>query len=356
MLTVALMLIAGGTISAQSGQGYEEALACVLEQLPAEVYSTNEFIPTEEELASIEPLKETVHIRVGMPWILNDEEAPFYNAVELGFYAEEGLVVELVPGGPGRDHMQSLGAGAVDITVQAAGSSIPIARISPTPINTVAVGTLLKIGQYTYLTTNPDLLGRGLTPADLVGSTISTQQGGGVYTQILMDQLGLDFSSVTIEDTAGFGPDVLMTDPPQADFYTGWIANQPRALEAAGLPWNYIRYGEWGPNEYTDVIAVSDEMLGTEEGREIVRRFMRATYRGLQYLVDNPEESAEIASEYGVEAELTVEQALWRFNIQEEQNMITGTDGMPLMYMDPEVWNSYMAVLLQYEQIEMDCE
>jgi ABC-type nitrate/sulfonate/bicarbonate transport system substrate-binding protein len=147
-----------------------------------------------------------------------------------------------------------------------------------------------------------------------------------------------------------------MTDPPQADFYTGWIANQPRALEAAGLEWNGLRYNDWAVNEYTDVIAASDEMLETEEGREIVRRFMRATYRGLQFLIENPKESAEIAAEYGVEAELTAEQALWRFNIQEENNMIVGEDGEGLMYMDPDSWNNYVATLLQYGQVEMNCE
>ncbi len=350
-----------GVVSAQEdspAMTYDKALACVEAVLPAEMYSTNEYLPSAEDLADTTPFEgEVAHLSVGMPWILNDEEAAFYNAVELGFYAQEGLEVELVPGGPGINQLLILGGGATDIAVPAAGGDIPFAWASPTPLQSVAVGTINKLGQYAYLTTDPELIGKELTPQDLIGTTVYTQQGGALYTQILLDQYEIPRDSVTIIDTAGFSPDAIMTNPEgvRKVVYTAWLSNQPRALEAEGFEWNALRYGDWAHTEYTDVIAVLAETLETEEGRDLVQRFMRATYRGLDYLVENPEESADIAVEYAVDADLTVDQALWRFGIQEDQNLIVGNDDLGLMAMDPAVWNQTVATMLQYGQLELQC-
>src|SRR3989344_682701 len=106
-ILIVLLSILLGSFAVVAGQDggmtYEDALACVLGTLPAEIYSTNEFIPTVDELENIEPLDEVVHLKVGMPWVFNDEESAFYNAVALGFYEEEGLEIELLEGGPGLD-------------------------------------------------------------------------------------------------------------------------------------------------------------------------------------------------------------------------------------------------------------
>ena len=104
---------------------FERLLACVEENFPAESYFTNDLLPAAD--ATWEPMDCTSvdSIKVGMPWVLNDEEAPWYNAIELGFFADVCLEVELVAGGPGVDHLQTLAGGAVDIAVVAGGSRVP---------------------------------------------------------------------------------------------------------------------------------------------------------------------------------------------------------------------------------------
>ena len=83
---------------------FERLLACVEENFPAESYFTNDLLPAAD--ATWEPMDCTSvdSIKVGMPWVLNDEEAPWYNAIELGFFADVCLEIELVAGGPGVDH------------------------------------------------------------------------------------------------------------------------------------------------------------------------------------------------------------------------------------------------------------
>ena len=77
---------------------FQRILACVEENFPAESYFTNDLLPDPE--AAWEPMNcENVDkVKVGMSWILNDGGAPWYNAVELGFFSDVCLDVELVRG------------------------------------------------------------------------------------------------------------------------------------------------------------------------------------------------------------------------------------------------------------------
>ena len=76
-----------------------------------------------------------------------------------------------------------------------------------------------------------------------------------------------------------------------------------------------------------------------------------ATYQGILYLLEYPEESADIAVKYGVEAQVTREQALWRF--EQQRGLVLGRDALGLMRMDPAEWNKVVATLYQYGQIEI---
>ena len=93
---------------AESDAEFERLLACVEASFPAENYTTNELLPDLD--AAWEPMEcESMdQVKVGMSWILNDGGAPWYNAVELGFFNEVCLEAELVRGGSGIGHLQTL--------------------------------------------------------------------------------------------------------------------------------------------------------------------------------------------------------------------------------------------------------
>jgi ABC-type nitrate/sulfonate/bicarbonate transport system substrate-binding protein len=82
---------------------------------------------------------------------------------------------------------------------------------------------------------------------------------------------------------------------------------------------------------------------------------LAAETQGLLYLLENPEESADIAAEYAAEQEISVENALRRFELQEE--LVIGSDGLPLRHMSAEQWNEWIILLYQYNEIEIPaCE
>ncbi len=327
-------------------------LACVEENFPAESYITNEFLPDPNaEWVSMD-CDTTDKIKVLMPWVLNDEEAPWYNAVEKGYFADVCLDVELVPGGPGSQPIQLLAGGAVDIAVVAGASRIPASVASPTPADVVGVGTFLKHSPYIWMGLDADVAQdqpstKKLTPQDLVGKKIGVQPGDEYFAEFLIGKYGLPKDAFTLAE-AGFTPDPLLMGA--MDYFAAWIVNQPRLAESQGyMNWTAFRFSDWGWDGYSDVSTVRREMI--DQNPDLIRRYLAATNQGLKFLLENPEESAEIAVNYGTDAPVTKEEALRRFELQAD--LITGSDDSPLMEMSLERWNNDVATQIQFGQMEL---
>lgn len=331
---------------------FDEILQCVQENFLAETYVTNDYLPAAD--AAWEPMTcaSVDKVKVLMPWVLNDEEAPWYNAVEKGFFKDVCLDVELVPGGPGIEPIQLLAGGAVDIAVVAGASGIPSAVSSPTPADVVGVGTFLKHSPYIWMGLDKDIAQdqkseKKLTPQDLVGKKIGLQAGNDYFAQFLIAKYGLPEDAFELVE-AGFTPDPLLVGA--VDYYAAWIVNQPRLAEAQGfMNWTAFRFSEWGWDGYSDVSTVRRETL--DANPDLVKRYLAAVDQGMKFLLDNPEESADIAVKYGVDAQLTKEQALRRFELQKE--LIEGSDDLPIMHMSTDRWNSEVATMIQYGQLEL---
>ena len=342
--------------AAGSEAEFESILACVEENFPAESYFTNDLLPAAD--AAWEPMDcaSVDSIKVGMPWVLNDEEAPWYNAIELGFFADVCLEVELVAGGPGVDHLQTLAGGAVDIAVVAGGSRVPAIVSSLTPADVVAVGAFLKHSPYIWLGLDPDTpqdqrSDKVITPQDLIGKRIGLQSNDDYLFQFISNKHGIPADAVELMD-GGFTPDPVLMGA--MDYIGAWIVNQPRLLEEKGfMNWVAFRFSDWGWDGYGDVTVVRRETL--DENPDLVRRFLAAQTAGLNFLLENPDASADIAVKYGIDAQLTREQALRRFELQEA--LVIGSDDLPVSHMSADRWNTQVASMIQYEQLELEmCE
>lgn len=335
---------------------YSEAKACVKEKFPAERYSTNEYLPDPKNSLKKMKCKKVDRIKVGTPWVLDDGGAAWYNAIELGYYKDVCLDVKLVAGGPGVKHLQTLGAGAMDVAISAGGAGIPLAVASRTPIDVVAVATFLKGMPYAYITVLPELQEKKLTPLDLIGRRIATggEQGKQIYVKMMLDKYGIARDKVEAYKS-GHTPDDILVGAKQgkakADFKSVWIQAQPRQVEEKGFKWNALMYRDWVYDEYSSVITVRRKTLEAEKGRDLVRRFLAATYKGVEYLLENPDKTAEIAQKYATGVKLNKKQILSAFRLQEA--LVRGRDGLGLMHMSSDNWNEVVSNLAQYGLIEI---
>ncbi len=340
----------------ESDADFQRLLACVEESFPAENYITNELLPDLD--AAWEPMncESLDQVKVGMSWILNDGGAPWYNAVELGFFNDVCLEAELVRGGSGIGHLQTLIDGGVDFAASAGGSLIPGLLTGHDGADIVAVGALIKHSPYIWLGLDHDTprvqrSQKELTPQDFIGKTIGLHEGEGHFFELISAKHGISPDRVELVVT-GYSPEPVIEG--EMDYTGAWLINEPRLMEAQGyMNWVAFQFSEWGWDEYSEVLVVRRSTL--EENPDLVRRYLAAVVQGLKHVLENPERSAEIAVRYAVDVELTEEQALRRYQLQEA--LVVGADELPLGHMSAERWNRQVASLIQYDQMELPmCE
>ncbi len=348
-----------GAVSGNStdiGAEFKRLLACVEESFPAENYTTNELLPDLDSAWEPMNCESMDQVKVGMSWILNDGGAPWYNAVELGFFNDVCLEAELVRGGSGLGHLQTLMDGGVDFAVSAGGSLIPGLLTGHDGADIVAVGAMIKHSPYIWLGLDHDTpqdqrSEKKLTPQDFIGKRIGLHEGEGYFFDLISGRHGISPDQVELVVT-GYSPEPLIEG--EMDFTGAWLINEPRLLEAQGyMNWVAFQFSEWGWDDYSEVLVVRRSML--EENADLVRRYLAAVIQGLRHVIEDPEDSAEIAVRYAVDVELTTEQALRRYELQEA--LVAGADELPLGHMSAERWNRQVASLIQFGQMELPmCE
>ena len=335
---------------------FERILACVEENFPAESYFTNDLLPDVDAAWESMDCDSVDQVKVGMSWILNDGGAAWYNAVELGFFSDLCMEVELVRGKTGWGHLPTLVDGGVDFAVSAGGSILPVFVSSPERSDVVAVGSLIKHSPYIWLGLDHDTptdqrSTKKLTPQDFIGKTIGLHEGEGYFFDFISNRYGVSSDQVELVVT-GFTPDPVLAG--EMDYTGAWLINEPRLMEEQGyMNWVAFQFSEWGWDDYSEVMTVRRATL--EDNPDLVRRYLAAVIQGLRYVLDNPEASAEIAVRYAVDAQLTKEQALRRFQLQEA--LVIDADDLPIGHMSGERWNAQVASMIQYDQMELPmCE
>jgi NitT/TauT family transport system substrate-binding protein len=330
---------------------FEEASAKVRTSLPASRYFTNAYL--EKAQSGLPPAPaQPDKIKIGMPWILNDEGATWYIAIEKGFFKEFGIDAELVPGGPGKDSLALLVGGSIDIAIAPGGSAVPKLVASPTGSKVIAICTLLKDSPYGWITLDktipPDQKStRQLTPADVIGKTVGIQADGDPYAQFLLGSNKIPHDKIKLTQI-GFSTDPLVAGV--VDFCSVWIQNQPRFLEQQGHKnWTILLFKNFGWNEHNDVSVVTQSM--TEKNPGLVIRYIAAMIKATKFYLEHPEETAEITVRYGKDAALDKSIVMRRFEL--ERDLIVGHDGKPPLWMSEEVWNNSATLLTQYGVINL---
>jgi len=289
------------------------------------------------------PLKE---VRVALAWLRNGQYSALMAADAKGFFAEEGLKLSLVDGGPGKNSVPAVGAGQADFGVHG-GSQVFLARLAPQPVDIVAIGTLLQELPLSYITLanpgDPDP-----TPKDMEGKTVGIQADGEMFLKALADRNGVDMSKVKIETVLANAEPLLIG---KVDYFSGMLHNQTYQveIEAAkpdapanlrGKVWKAVRFQEYGVPSYGDVIFTTSETIKTNP--ELVKHFLRAVGKGLQFILANPEETVALVDAYPGQIE-RADKLAWRLRIQNPLAKSTETDKNGLMWMSEKVWDDSMA-------------
>ena len=81
-----------------------------------------------------------------------------------------------------------------------------------------------------------------------------------------------------------------------------------------------------------------------------LKRYVRALAKGMQYILDHPEETVQMVASFPDQVE-KADKLAWRWKIQNPLFTSEDTKKNGLLWMNPAVWEEMMAFYKEYEQI-----
>jgi len=274
-----------------------------------------------------------VHIRLPMGYIPNVQYAPFYVAVDKGYYQEAGIEIEFDYSFE-TDGVTLVGANNLQFAL-VSGEQVLLARAQELPVvyvlawwqdYPVAVAAKSTSG----IRTPADLAGKkiglpGLFGANYIGLRALLNAGGVAESDVVLDSIG--FNQV----------EALASDQEQA--VVVYANNEPLQLSAEGYDVNVIRVADY-------VRLASNGLITNEttiaEHPELVRAMVQATLRGIADTIANPAEAYKISTKF-VEGLAQADEALQKNVLA---TSISFWEAEQLGYADPEAWENMQKVLL----------
>lgn len=286
--------------------------------------------------ANSKPTKEAgalTHITLPMGYIPNIQFAPLYVAIEKGYFRDAGIEIEFDYKFE-TDGVALVGAGELPFAV-VSGEQVLLARAQGLPVMYVAAW----YQQYPVSVVAKSEAGV-LIPQDLKGHKIGLPGLFGasyIGLRALLNAGKLTEEDVML-DSIGFNQVELMAAGEQ-DVVVGYSANEPIQLKARGIAVTEVRVADYAQLAANGILA-SEKVIA--EDPELVRAFVGAFLKGLQYTIDHPDEAFTLSEAHipnFADLDADVQKQVLATSIEQWVAERLG-------YSDPQAWENMQDVLL----------
>ncbi len=273
-------------------------------------------------------------IRLPMGYIPNIQFAPFYVAVQKGYFRDAGIEINFDYKFE-TDAVSLVGANQVPFAV-VSGEQVLLARAQGLPVTYVAAW----YQQYPVSVVAKSDLGI-LIPQDLKGKKIGLPgKFGASYVGLLamLFKAKMSESDVSL-DSIGFNQVDLMAAGKQ-DITVVYTANEPIQLRAREIPITEMRVSDYVQLASNGILA-SEKVVS--ENPQLVRAFVGAFLKGLADTLKNPEEAFKLSETYipnFASLDAKVQRQILDTSIEEWKADRLG-------YSDPKAWENMQNVLLE---------
>lgn len=229
-----------------------------------------------------------------LDWVVYGRHAPYYVALDKGFYAARGLNIEIVRGYGSYDTIKRVGMGEAVFGFADMGALV-IARSEG--IKVKCVGMVYHKAPYALFS----LARTGIAePKDLEGHSIAATAGEAPRKMfpVFAELNGIDVNKITWLIVAPEAKTPMLLAG-KADVVAEYVLTRPVLSKLAteqGEEITEILMADYGLDIYSNGLIVSDDFA--RENPDVVRRFVEATFEGFTYTFAHPEEAVEILLKY----------------------------------------------------------
>ena len=239
-----------------------------------------------------------------LDWFVNPDHGPIIIAQEKGFFAEQNLEIEIIAPADPADPPKMVAAGKADLAVSyqpqlhlQIHEGLPLKRVGTlvaTPLNCLLV---IKDGPIK-------------SPADLKGKTVGFSVGGveEAVLETILKTHNLTMDDITLVNVNFAMSPSLMSK--QVDAVIGAFRNfELTQMKIEGVEGHCFFVEEEGLPSYDELIYVanSDTM-----DKEKIARFLAATEKATQFMVNHPTESWKIFSGTSKELQDELNEQAWK--------------------------------------------
>ncbi|HYH38229.1 MAG TPA: ABC transporter substrate-binding protein [Azospirillum sp.] len=220
-------------------------------------------------------------------WYVYGEHAPFYYGKEKGYFAEQGIDLEIQEGRGSGVTAQAVAAktadfGYVDVPtmIKAAAKGAPL----------VATGVLLQTSPMSAMGFSDKNIRK---PEDIKGKTVAVTPGDSMSQiwPLFLKKTGLKESDFrTVSGDAQTKLNAVING--QADLLLGYVMDQSMKIkDATGKAVTPIRFADYGIKMVSSGIVANTDFVKEKEG--LVRRFMAAATKSVEEASKHPKDAAQ---------------------------------------------------------------
>jgi NitT/TauT family transport system substrate-binding protein len=258
-------------------------------------------------------------IKFALDWRFEGPAAPYFVAIDKGYYKAEGLDVSIDPGAGSVEGINRVASGVYQMGFADINSLIKY-RDNPAnaPIKAVMMG--YDTPAFAIITLKKTGISK---PKDLEGRVLGAPAPDGAYAQwpIFVDANKIDAGKVKIENV-GFPVREPMLAQGKVDAITGFWFSSYMNLKANGVAGDDIvvmLMRDYGLDLYGNVIIANPEFA--KSNPKAVAGFVRATIKGIQDTIASPETAIDSLMKRNQIAKRDVE--LERLKLAISKNFVT---------------------------------
>ena len=274
-------------------------------------------------------------VSVALDWFPWSNHAGLYVARERGHYAEEGLEVDIFTPGDPSTVLQTVASGRDDFGINYQ-TGVLLAREQGVPV--VSIMALVQHPLNSVMALEESGIS---SPEHLVGKKVGWP--GIPDNEPLLDTMlksrGHSLDDVELVNVGFDLVPALISKEVDAVVGAYWV-HESISAENQGFPVNIMRMEEYGVPDFYELVLVANERK-IAENPDLVQRFVRATMRGYQDAIADPQGAVQLLGEVRPEVDLSIERPgvdllapLWKpddgqsFGWQEEGRWVEFADWM----------------------------